>query len=86
MYTNDSATYRVLAVGELLEQIMKANRDAGTLIALVRTCKLTHAPAARILWRQLLSLQPLLGLFPADAIDVDKEGQTIVRLTRVFTQ
>ncbi|KZT75081.1 hypothetical protein DAEQUDRAFT_659607 [Daedalea quercina L-15889] len=52
------------ATNKLLEAILETPGGRRSLSRLARTCKALHEPVLDILWRDLDSLNPLLGLFP----------------------
>lgn len=52
------------ATTKLLEAVLDASNGKRMLSRLARTCKAFCAPALNILWRELDSLVPIIGLFP----------------------
>lgn len=56
------------ALRKLLEAIYESPSGRRSLSRLARTCKALCEPALAILWRELDSLIPILGLFPADML------------------
>ncbi|KAJ6520075.1 hypothetical protein C8R45DRAFT_953782 [Mycena sanguinolenta] len=53
------------ATQKVLEAILESANGRRSLSRLARTCRAWLDPALSVLWRELDSLQPLLGLFPA---------------------
>jgi hypothetical protein len=53
------------ATNRLLEAILDSSGGRRSLSRLSRTCKAFSKPALDVLWRELDSLVPLIGLFPA---------------------
>lgn len=52
----------------LLEAIAETPHGKRTLARLARTCKALQEPCLDILWRELDSIVPLVGLFPDDIL------------------
>lgn len=53
------------ATNKLLEAILESPNGRRSLSRLARTCKAFSEPALNVLWRELDSLVPIIGLFPA---------------------
>jgi hypothetical protein len=53
-----------VATKKLLEAIHDAPNGRRSLSRLARTCRAFSEPALKILWRELDSIVPILGLFP----------------------
>jgi hypothetical protein len=56
------------ATNKLLEAILDSPSGRRTLSRLARTCRAFCEPALDILWRELDSLIPVIGLFPAHVL------------------
>jgi hypothetical protein len=54
-----------VAAGKLLEAILDSPGGRRSLSRLARTCKAMSELVLSILWRELDSLNPLIGLFPS---------------------
>jgi hypothetical protein len=52
------------ATTKLLEAVLDASNGKRTLSRFARTCKAFCGPALDILWRELDSFVPIIGLFP----------------------
>jgi hypothetical protein len=52
------------AMRKVLEAIMESSNGKRTLSRFARTCKAFCDPALDVLWRELDSLVPIIGLFP----------------------
>lgn len=70
------------ATGKLLEAILDSPNGKRTLSRLARTCRALSDPALAILWRELDSLIPLIGLFPPSIQrKARKPGMGLVRIS-----
>lgn len=63
----------VLIIRELrhlarLQRKLRARCDSSVLGPLARTCKAFNEPAISVLWEELPSLSPVLGLLPEDLL------------------
>jgi hypothetical protein len=56
------------ATGKLLEIILESANGKRTLSRLARTCRAMSRLALAVLWRDLESLIPLIGLFPSSML------------------
>ncbi|KAJ7103282.1 hypothetical protein B0H15DRAFT_204903 [Mycena belliarum] len=83
VYQQSSATFmappRIVAILDsdavtqrLLETILDSPNGRRTLSRLARTCRAWFDPALNVLWRELDSLVPILGLFPAHLLKKSK--------------
>ena len=57
-----------VATKKLLEAIHDAPSGRRSLSRLARTCRALSEPALKILWRELDSIVPILGLFPGHVL------------------
>lgn len=65
---------------KLLDAIADAPGGRRTVSRLARTCKSFCEPALNVLWRELDSLVPVIGLFPSHTLKrVKKPGLGFVR-------
>lgn len=68
------------ATRKLLEAILDAPNGRRSLSRLARTCKAFSGPALDILWRELDSVIPIVGLFPGHLLKKTKKpGLGLVR-------
>lgn len=56
------------ATTKLLEAILESSNGRRSLSRLARTCRALSEPALNILWRDLDSLVPIIGLFPGQLL------------------
>jgi hypothetical protein len=56
------------ATRKLLEAILDSPNGKRTLSRLARTCRALSDPALNVLWRELDSLIPIIGLFPTSLL------------------
>ncbi|TBU34673.1 hypothetical protein BD311DRAFT_290970 [Dichomitus squalens] len=69
------------ATQKLLEAILETPQGRRSVSRLARTCKAFKEPALNVLWRDLDSLTPLLGLFPSTILKrARRPGMGLVRL------
>ena len=65
---------------KLLEAILESPNGRRSLSRLARTCRALSEPALNILWRELDSIVPIIGLFPAQLLKKSrKPGMGLVR-------
>ncbi|KAJ7596843.1 hypothetical protein C8J56DRAFT_918472 [Mycena floridula] len=68
---------------KLLEVILDSPNGKRTLARLARTCRAMKEPALAVLWRELDSLIPILGLFPSEVLKrARKPGMGMTRPPR----
>ena len=68
------------ATQKLLEAILDSPSGRRSLSRLARTCKAFSGPALDVLWRELDSVVPIVGLFPAHLLKkTRKPGLGLVR-------
>ncbi|KAF8167714.1 hypothetical protein B0H34DRAFT_646480 [Crassisporium funariophilum] len=71
------------ATTKLLEVILDSPNGRRTLSRLARTCRAFSEPALDILWRDLDSIAPIVGLFPGQLLKkAKKPGMGLSRLPR----
>ncbi|KAK0208845.1 hypothetical protein DFS33DRAFT_477646 [Desarmillaria ectypa] len=63
-----SSSYHPNVTKKLLEAILDTPGGRRSLSRLARTCKAMREPALNVLWRELDSLIPILGLFPSSLL------------------
>jgi hypothetical protein len=69
------------ALQKLLEAIYESPGGRRTLSRLARTCSAISEPALNILWRELDSIAPIIGLFPSQILKKNrKPGLGLVRI------
>lgn len=74
------------ATKKLLEAILDSPNGKRSLSRLARTCKAFSSPALDVLWRELDSIVPIVGLFPGHLLKKTKKpGMGLVRLSRFFS-
>lgn len=56
------------ATNKLLEAVLETQGGRRSLSRLARTCKAFSGPVIDIIWRDLDSINPLLGLFPSELL------------------
>lgn len=56
------------ATTKLLEAVLESPNGKRSLSRLARTCRALCEPALNILWRDLDSLVPIIGLFPGQLL------------------
>ena len=61
------------ATTKLLEAILESSNGRRSLSRLARTCRALSEPALNILWRDLDSLVPIIGLFPGQLLKKAKK-------------
>jgi hypothetical protein len=61
------------ATNKLLEAILESPNGKRSLSRLARTCRALSEPALNILWRDLDSLIPIIGLFPGQLLKKAKK-------------
>ena len=65
---------------KLLEAILESPNGRRSLSRLARTCRALSEPALNILWRELDSIVPIIGLFPSQLLKKSrKPGMGLVR-------
>jgi hypothetical protein len=65
---------------KLLEAILESPNGRRSLSRLARTCRAFSEPALNILWRELDSIVPIIGLFPGQLLKKSrKPGMGLVR-------
>ena len=68
------------ALQKLLESIYESPGGRRSLSRLARTCRAISEPALNILWRELDSIAPIIGLFPSQILKKNrKPGLGLVR-------
>jgi len=73
------------AMRKLLETIMESSNGKRSLSRLARTCKAFCDLALDVLWRELESLVPIIGLFPNDIMKrARKPGFGLVSQTLAY--
>lgn len=69
------------AMKKLFEAILESPNGKRTLSRLARTCRAFCEPALSVLWRELDSLIPIIGLFPGHTLKkARKPGMGFVRI------
>lgn len=72
------------ATSKLLDAIVDAPNGKRALSRLARTCRALAEPALNVLWRELDSLVPIIGLFPAHLLKkARRPGLGLVSLANV---
>jgi hypothetical protein len=61
------------ATNKLLEAVLESPNGKRSLSRLARTCRALSEPALNILWRDLDSLVPIIGLFPGHLLKKAKK-------------
>ena len=61
------------ATNKLLEAVLESPNGKRSLSRLARTCRALYEPALNILWRDLDSLVPIIGLFPGQLLKKAKK-------------
>lgn len=61
------------ATNKLLEAVLESPNGKRSLSRLARTCRALSEPALSILWRDLDSLVPIIGLFPGQLLKKAKK-------------
>ena len=61
------------ATNKLLEAVLEAPNGKRSLSRLARTCRALSEPALNILWRDLDSFVPIIGLFPGQLLKKAKK-------------
>ena len=61
------------ATNKLLEAVLESPNGKRSLSRLARTCRALSEPALNILWRDLDSLVPIIGLFPGQLLKKAKK-------------
>ena len=71
------------ATNKLLEAVLESPNGKRSLSRLARTCRALSGPALNILWRDLDSLVPIIGLFPGQLLKkAKKPGMGLVSQRR----
>lgn len=65
----------VAATRKLLEFIYDTPNGGRSIARLARTCKAFNEPAVNVLWNELDSLLPLIGLFPSSIMKRPKRPE-----------
>lgn len=72
------------AFQKLLEAIYDSPGGKRSLSRLARTCRAISGPALDVLWRELDSIIPIIGLFPAHLLKKTRRpGLGLVRMVSV---
>ena len=61
------------ATNKLLEAVLESPNGRRSLSRLARTCRALSEPALNVLWRDLDSLVPIIGLFPGQLLKKAKK-------------
>lgn len=61
------------ATSKLLEAVLESPNGKRSLSRLARTCRALSEPALNILWKDLDSLVPIIGLFPGQLLKKAKK-------------
>jgi hypothetical protein len=74
------------ATNKLLEAVLESPNGKRSLSRLARTCRALSEPALNILWRDLDSLVPIIGLFPGQLLKkAKKPGLGLVSRRRRYS-